>query len=62
MVQFTTKDLVKFKSPLAEELYEVEIERIQLTKLLKDTKKPELLLLGCFFLLSLAGSKTYTET
>lgn len=52
------KDFVRFKSPFAQKSYEAEIERIQLTKLLKVTE-----VLLCFsYLLSLADSKSYTET
>lgn len=58
VVQIPMKDFVRFKSAFAQELYETEIERIQLTKLLKDTKKPFFF----SYLLSLDGSKTYTET
>lgn len=52
------KDFVRFKSPFARKSYDTEIERIQLTKLLKVTEA-----LLCFaYLLSLADGKSYTET
>jgi len=40
VVQIPMEDLVRLKSLLAQTRYEAEIEKIQLTKLLKDTEKP----------------------
>lgn len=51
------KYFVRLKSSFAQKLYEAEIERIQLTKLLKVKES-----LLCFTsLLTLADNKSYTE-